>query len=228
MLGGMSQVTPASEPRPVLPVLEYGNPAELAPVPAPFGVRLTFFLVSLAAAASPFLPFTYNTSPLDVWIEFFSNPSSRLGDELLWIATPFFVGPLLAMLHLYRLFRPLLTRRIRIVVIVTGFVTAAVTQTFVVRGFVSGDLNHTETVQVMLAPAVFVIGGILFVGLMRARGCDEAAVVVLATGYACNAAMLLVVMYTPSHVGWWATLVGVCGIAAEWAYLCVRVARASR
>jgi hypothetical protein len=227
MLLVMSQAPPASDPQPALPVLDYGNPSELAPLQAPFKVRLAFFLLTLTAAASPFLPFTFNTSPLDVWIEFFHHPSPR-DDELLWIATPFFLGPPLAALHLYRLFRPLLHQAIRIVAIATGFITAALTQVFVVRAFYEGNLSPTEIAQVMLAPAVLVGGGILFVGLMRSRRRDEAAVLALATGYACNAVMLLVVMYSPNYVGWWATLTAACAIAIEWAYLCVRAARTAR
>src|SRR6476469_8338458 len=88
----MSRLAMPSDPPPGPPVLEYGNSSVQPPPPPPSStVRLVFFAVSLVAAVTPFLPFTFHTSPLDVWTELLSDPSTP-DREVVQIATPFFVA----------------------------------------------------------------------------------------------------------------------------------------
>jgi hypothetical protein len=224
----MSHVAPRSDPLPALPVLEYGNPTDrLSPPPPPIGIRIAFFGVSLLAAASPFLPFTFDTSPLDVWIEFFNRPTSW-DWELLSIATPFFLGLPLAAWHSRRLFRRQFGRGERLVMWGLGISGAALTNFLIGRATITQDMTPRD-VREMTPPLLALVGGVVAVTcLLRRRYRDDAALVVLGSGYACNAAILLISMYSPTHVGWWVTLIAMIGMTAEWAYLCVSAFRASR
>ena len=98
-----------SDPPPGPPVLEYGNANVQPPAPpTSSGARRAFLAVSLIAAVTPFLPFTFHTSPLDVWTELLSNPFTP-DREVVQIATPFFVALPMAAWCLRRAIRPALS-----------------------------------------------------------------------------------------------------------------------
>jgi hypothetical protein len=186
---------------------------------------LTLFLLSLVAAATPFLPFTLDTSPLDVWTRFLSDPSTP-DREIIQIATPFFVALPLAAWRLRRLVRPALRRGERLVMYAIGLAGASLTGVFVARGLADHDFKPIEFAQLLLAPAALGLGVLTVAALLRRRHRDDAATVALTTGYASNGAMLLAALFSPDHPGWWVTLVAVIGIAIEWGYLLVRSTRA--
>jgi hypothetical protein len=210
-------------------VLEYGNPADPSELPpSPFSVRVALLVVGLAAGASAFLPFTYNTAPVDVWIELLTRRTPWDRERLFLIATPFFVGLPLAAWRVKRLFRPALSRGQRIAMYAVGLCGAALTTGFFVSVLAAGDLTPREIAQVLVGPTTLVVGTGTVARLLWRRHRDEAASVALTAGYACNGAMLVAAMYSPDHVGWWVTLAAVVGVAVEWAYLMILTRRSFR
>lgn len=185
-----------------------------------------FFAVSLVAAVTPLLPFTFHTSPLDVWTELASDPFTP-DREVVQLATPFFVALLMAAWCLRRVIRPALRRGERLAMYAIGLSGVSLTGAFVGHGLAAGALKPMELAQVMIAPAVVILGLGIAMLLLRRRYRDDAAAVVLSTGYVANAAMVLVALYSPDHSGWWVTLVAVIGIGGEWVYLLVRSVRAA-
>ena len=217
----MSRLASSPDSPAAPPVLEYGHAGDQpAPGAPPLAVRVGFLAVSLVAAVSPFLPFTFNTSPLDVVTGY------RFPDrELLQIATPFFIALPMAGWTLRRVFRPGLRRGERLVMYAIGLAGASLTGAFVVSGVVEGGLRPLELALVLLGPAAIVIGLGTTLWLVRGRYLDDAATMALTTGYAANAVMVLAALYSPDHSGWWVTAVATGGIALEWVYLFVRSLR---
>jgi hypothetical protein len=204
----MSRLSSPPDSQPAPPVLEYGNAADRAePLPPPFGVRLAFLVLALPAAASPFLPFTFNVAPVDVWSGFLGDPGTPDG-ELIVLATPFFVGVALAVWQLRRLIRPGTRAAERFLAYVIAIACAALTTYFVTRLVGERDISLREVIQVTPGPTVLVAGAVLTLWL-RSRGRrDGAATTALATAYSANAAMLFCPMFSPDHSGWWVSLIG--------------------
>jgi hypothetical protein len=194
-------------------VLEYGGPATAGEPADGVPRRAAFLLVSLVAAASLFLPFTFSTSPWDVisgW------DGSRLGNDLLLIAWPFLLGLLSAAWDVRQLIRPGGGTRLERIAVFIPSVAAVLTTAFVWGRAVLTDSPTTRDLLQLAGGPVILACGIMLLGWLLRRGRPaHAAAVALHTGYATNAAVLLLVMASPDHPGWWATLIAVIGMAAR-------------
>jgi hypothetical protein len=221
MFSGMSGPAP-------LPVLDYGAPADDLPAALSLPVRLGLVVPALSAGASAFLPFTYSTSPLDVMVEWVGSTGTTWDGELLLIAAPFFAGVPVAVWGVRRAIRPALRRVERVGMYALALPCVALTAFIAVRALVTAGASAREMAEVTVGPAMIVAGGFLAVWLWRRGWRDAAAVTALHTGYAANGAMLLGAMFSPDHVGWWATLVAVAGMICEGTLACRRASRARR
>jgi hypothetical protein len=212
MLLRMLRLAPYDGSPPPPPVLEYGHSTDLSepPPPPPLSVRLLYVVLSLPAAASPFLPFTHDIAPVDVWGGFLANPGSPDGEFLL-LATPFFVSLPLVVWQLRRLGRPRAAERV--VMYVIAVACAALTTYFLTRLLMEGNITAREAVEVMPGPAVLAAGATLALWLRRRGRYDDAATAALAAAYSANAVMLFIPMYSPDSPGWWVTLVAVMCLA---------------
>jgi hypothetical protein len=195
------------------PVLEYGTPGtDEEPTGGPL-TRVASLLTSLIATTSVFLPFTFATSPWAVISEWDVSP--RFDSDLLLIALPFLLGPVAAAWHVRQLIRPGGLRVERAALYVLG-AAACLTTLFVWgRALVTDAPTRLEALVLTVAPVMTVIGAVLVTRLRRRGWRNHAATVALHTGYATNATMLLILMASPDHPGWWATLVAVVGMGAQ-------------
>jgi hypothetical protein len=205
-------------PVPAVPVLEYGRPGDGAAVPPGVWLRVVCFVLSLLAAGSIFLPFAFDTSPLDALTQW-----DDLANEfvLILLSVPFLAGIPIAAWSLRRLARPRLTRGERWVVLALAVAFAGAMLWACVRTLVEGDLQVVEVFLLLIGPALLAGVAVVFVWLMRRGRRDAAAIAGLDGAYVANAVMLLIIFHSVDEWGWWVTCVAVVGLVFEgvvWAW----------
>ena len=213
----MAETSPSPAPA---PVLEYGTPAtDEEPVGGPFS-RVASVLIAFAAAASVFLPFTFATSPWEVVSEY--GASRRIDNDLLLIAVPFLLGPVAAAWHVRQLIRPVASRLESVALHGLGAGGCLTTLFVWGRALVTDTPTRMEALVLTVAPVIAALGAILVMRLRRRGWHRHATAVSLHTGYTTNATMLLILMASPDHAGWWATLVAVLGMVGQAALTLLR------
>lgn len=207
----------------VAPVLDYQLPRTAATAAPSMGEKIFFVIASLPAAISFFLPFAWNTSPLDVLSDW--NGWENEGNLEL-VALPFAMGFAIVAWKARLLF-PSSPRRWerRIAHAVAALVSFATFALIIRCAFEDIIGNLEEWMQMLSAPTLLAAGVAGIVWLSLRRQPVPAATLALQTVYAANGVMCMLIFKSRDEPGWWLTFLAVIAIAAETVIAIVRARR---
>jgi hypothetical protein len=209
-----------SATQPTIPLLNYAAPATGESARrrrTPMQVAL--FLLALPAVVTPFVPFAYDSSPVDAVRDV---PQFGSDDWILYlVALTFFTGFPILLWKSRLLLLPVAPRwwEWRVLAVVTLIISIPIV--IVVGGMLwqvrRGNFSFDSEGMLMLSVALGVPPAATTVMALRwrRRGWQAALETLLISGYLTNAAMCLLAFHEYAEIGYWLTVTVAASFAAE-------------
>ena len=206
--------------QPVIPMLNYAAPARVATARRPSAVQVALFVLALPALVTPFVRFTFGTSPLDVIAD---HPSHFSELPLYLCAVTFFAAFPIMLRKGWRLFFPAPPARwtmpaIAVVSLIVNVPAIVIASLMVAQtpGMIRDDtFQRDEAGMLALILATLVGGSVLALWRWRRRSLIAGVDSFLVVGYLTVMAICLLAFHDDPEVGYWLSVPVAASFAAE-------------